>query len=106
MLAEFSTDDRDKIRALLELRLGHTWDSSNIGNAPELVRAVDDQFGGLWSGQLLFATDPTRDAAIFCTWWPWGDGKTISIRIGLEYKNLSDSDYAEKVRLFKGGFGV
>nr|ART40932.1 L630 [uncultured bacterium] len=106
VLAEFAVGDKDKIRAVLERHLSKTFDSSNVGNGPELVRAVDDHFGGLWPGQLLFASDPSPDALVYCTWWPWGDGKAISIRIGSEYKNLSDSDHAEKIQLFKGWFGV
>jgi hypothetical protein len=55
---------------------------------------------------LLFTSDPKRDALIFCAWWPWGDGKTISIRIAPFFKKLSDSETAAKIQLFKGWFGV
>ena len=106
VLAEFAIDKKDDIRAMLERHLSMTWDSSNVANAPESVRTVDSQFGGLWPGQLLFSSDPNRDPLIFCTWWPWGDGKSISIRIGSSYITLSDSERDEKIQLFKGCFGV
>ena len=106
VLAEFRVDKKDNIRAILERHLSATWDSSNAGNAPDLVRAIVDSFGGLRRGQFLFTSDPNRDALIFCTWWPWVDGKEISIRIGLAYKNLSDLERAEKMQLFKSWFGV
>lgn len=106
VLAEFSVDKKENIRAILERYLSATWDSSNVGNAPDIVRTVESHFGGLWPGQLLFTSDPKRDALIFGIWWPWGDGKEISIRIGPSYSTLTDSKRDEKIQLFKGWFGV
>jgi len=105
-LAEFGAEKKDSIRAILERHLKITWDSSNIDNAPDIVRMINSHLGGLRSRQLLFTSDPNRDAFIFCAWWPWGDGKTISIRIAPSYKELSDSQKAEKIQLFKGWFGI
>ena len=106
ILAEFAVDRKDEIRATLEQSLKVTWDSANVGNAPEIVRAIDDLLGGLRPGQLLFTSDPQRDALIFCAWWPWGSGKEISLRVGPSYKNLSDSERADSLQQFKGWFGV
>ena len=106
-LGEFGVEKRDGVQAILRRHLGATWDSSNVGNAPNIVRTIDDEFGGLWPGQLLFTSDPKREALMFCTWWPWGDGQSISIRVGLSVnKELSDSERAEKIALLKGWFGV
>jgi len=108
VLAEFGVGKKENIRAILERYLSATWESSNVGNAPDIVRTIDDSLGGLRPGQFLFTSDPNRDALIFCTWWPWGDGKQISIRIGPFYndKDLSDSEVAEKIALFRNWFGV
>jgi hypothetical protein len=106
ILAEFGVDKKNSIRAILERYLKTTWDSSNIANAPDIVRMINNHLGGLRLGQLLFTSDPNRDAFIFCAWWPWGDGKTISIRIAPSYKELLDSEKAEKIQLFKGWFGI
>jgi hypothetical protein len=106
VLAEFGVDHKDRVRALLERYLSITWDRSNIGNAPALVRSINIHLGNLRSGQLLFTSDPNRDVFIFCAWWPWGDGETISIRIAPFYKKLSDSEKAEKIQVFKGWFGI
>jgi hypothetical protein len=70
------------------------------------VRIINSHLGGLMPGQLLFTSDPNQDALIFCAWWPWGDGKTISIRVGLYYMKLSDSEKAEQINHLKGWFGV
>jgi hypothetical protein len=106
VLAEFDAGKKESIRAILERSLSITWDSSNIGDAPEIVREINRHLGGLRSGQLLFTSDPNREAFIFCAWWPWGDGETISIRIGSSFTKLSDSEKAEKIQLFKKGFGI
>jgi len=106
VLAEFGVDDKDSIRSILERYLGITWDSSNIDNAPDIVQMINGNLGGLMSGQLLFTSDPDRDAFIFCAWWPWGDGKTISIRIAQSYEKLLDSEKAKQTQLFKDWFGI
>jgi len=106
VLAEFSVNQKDAICAILERHLSITWDSASIGNAPDIVRTIDDYFGGLRPGQLIFVSNPTRKAVIFCTWWPWGDGKEISIRIGPAYLETSDLERPEKIRQFKIWFGV
>jgi hypothetical protein len=106
VLAEFGVDNKDSTRAILERYLGSIWDSSNIGKAPEIVQMVNSNLGGLRSGQLLFTSDQSRDAIIFCAWWPWGDGKTISIRIAPLYMKLLESEKAEQTQLLKRWFGI
>jgi hypothetical protein len=81
-LAEFSADKRNEFRSILERDFSNVWDSSNVREAPDIVRMCNDNFGGLRSGQLLFTTDPTSQDGFICgAWWPWGDGRTISFRI-------------------------
>jgi len=106
VLAEFGVDKKDSIRAILERSLKTTWDSSNIDKAPDIMRKINSRLGGLRSGQQLFASDPQKDAFLFCAWWPWGDGKTVSIRLAPFYKELLDSQKAEKIQMFKGWFGI
>lgn len=105
-LAEFSLNDKDKVRAILERYLNIAWDSSSIGRAPDNVQKIASYLGGLRSGQLLFTSDPNQDAFIFGAWWPWGDGQTISIRIAPSDKRLSDSEMAELIKQFKGWCGL
>jgi len=105
-LAEFSLNDKDKVRAILERYLNIAWDSSSIGRAPDNVQKIASYLGGLRSGQLLFTSDPNQDAFIFGAWWPWGDGQTISIRIAPSDKRLSDPEMAELIKQFKGWCGL
>jgi len=105
VLAEFSVNNKNSVRAILDRYLSIAWDSSNIGSAPKTIQKINMHLGKLRSGQLLFSSDPKQDAYIFCAWWPWGDGETISIRIAPYYKKLSDSEKVEKIQQFKGWFG-
>ena len=105
-LAEFGADNKDSIRAILDRYLSITWNSSNIANAPDIVQRINIHLGNLRSGQLLFTSDPNQDVFIFCAWWPWGNGKSISIRIAPYYNKLPDSEEAENVHRFKKWFGV
>jgi len=81
-LAEFPAEDKEKVLRILEGFLVSRWDSATIGEAPEIVQQIKTHFGGLMPGQLLLLSDPNQDALIYCAWWPWRDGKTISIRVG------------------------
>lgn len=98
ILSKFSTDQEKNIRAILEKFLPISWDSSNIQTAPQLVQTIDKHLGGLRPTQFLFSSHPSSDAFVFCAWWPWGNGMTISLRIMPFDKNLSK---AEKDKLIE-----
>ncbi len=106
VLAEFGAGQKDEIRAILERFLPMSWDSSNIGEAPDIVRTVSGYLGGLWPGQQLVTSDPKGDAIIFCAWWPWGNGKTISIRMAAFHPKLSGPEKDEKIHRLKVWFGL
>jgi hypothetical protein len=106
VLAEFSVDSKDGVRDVLERHLSIVWDASNIGKAPGVVQMVTNDLSGLMSGQMIFTSDPARDYFLFCAWWPWGDGESISIRIGPSCNKISDKEKAEIFKLFKVWFGI
>ena len=106
ILAEFAVDDKGSIRSILERYLSNIWDSSTIGQAPGSVQKITRHLGGLMSGQLLFASDPNLDTFMFCAWWPWGDAKTISIRLAPAGRKLADSYKAEQNERFRAWFGL
>jgi len=106
VLAEFGAGKKESIRGILERSLCVTWDISNIDKAPDIVREINRHLGGLRAGQILFTADPNREPLIFCAWWPWGDGKTISLRIASADRKLLDPEKAEKIQLLKEWFGI
>ncbi len=106
VVAAFSAEEAERVRAILEQYLTATWDSKSVDMMPEIVQAVGNQLDGLMAGQLLFTSDPEHEALVFCAWWPWGNGKTISIRLAPFDHRLSDAQRDEHIQKFKGWFGV
>lgn len=106
VLAEFNVDNKERIHNSLLSRLDRVWNSSNIEKAPEVAQTIISNLGGIISGQLLYTSDPDRDALVFCAWWPWGNGETISIRLAPFYQKPSDSDQAGQTQQLKEWFGI
>ncbi len=106
VLAEFSVTDKEKIHQTLTSHMGETWKTENAGMAPKVVQMVINYFGGLNPGQTLLTSDPNQDGLLLCAWWPWGNGQTISIRLGVFADSLGDEDNEKLTQLFRGWFGI
>ncbi len=106
VLAQFTLDSKDKVMAMLDQHIGTKWDHTNISQSPKPVAVLSNELGGIRPGQLLYTTDPNQDTILFGAWWPWGNGQTISIRIGPIGKGVSDSQPTLTTEAFKGWFGL
>ncbi|MBU1344763.1 MAG: hypothetical protein KKE44_15180 [Proteobacteria bacterium] len=106
VLAEFSVKEKASVQKSIKTHMGTTWDDGNSGNAPETVKMIINCFGGMNPGQQLFTSDPEKDDIVLCAWWPWGNGQTISIRLGVFANTLNDDDNKELTRLFRGWFDL
>lgn len=106
ILAEFNIKDTEGIRQKLSRQMDIVWDRNNADQAPEPIHIIIDYFGGLHPGQQLFTSDPNIDGILLCAWWPWENGRTVSIRIAVFADSLSDEQNDELVRIFRGWFGV
>ncbi len=106
VIGEFNKDNKDKVHNFLIQHLGNVWNNLNIDDAPDSIKIINRQLGGLEEGQILFTSDPEKDDLIFCAWWPWGDDQTISIRIAPSYNNFSELEKTELVSVIKSWFGI
>ena len=106
VLAQFSVDIEDSIRETLERNFSRTWHTGNIGQSPDTLRFINTHLGGLWEGQLFFMSEPTPEGFIFCAWWPWRNGKTISIRVSPYYYELNELQMVELIKKLKLWFGI
>jgi len=106
VLAEFNIDRKADIHEILTHRLDKIWDISNIENAPAIVKTIVSSFGGFTPEQLLFTSDPACDALVFCAWWPWGNGQTISIRLAPFYQKPADADRTVPMQQLKSHFKI
>ncbi len=106
VLAEFSVKDKESVSHIIKIQMGDIWDRDNSGNAPEVVKMAIGYFGGLSQGQQLFTSDPAGDDLVLCAWWPWGNGETISIRLGVFADSLNENENEELTRVFKTWFNL
>jgi hypothetical protein len=106
VLAEFDVGNKESVSNIIKIYMGDIWDNGNSKTAPEVVQTVINYFGGLSHGQQLFTSDPKGDDLVLCALWPWGNGKTISIRMGVFAEVLSDDDNEELTKEFKGWFNL
>ncbi len=105
-LTQFSADDEGSIQKLLTKHFGTVWESSNIAEADGLVRKLCNDYGGIRPGQLLFSSDAEQDTILLGLWWPWGNGKTISIRILPTAADLPEPEMNALIERFKTWFGI
>ena len=100
-LAQFSANDKDWILELLKPLFSSLWDAVNLSQAPPRVVKAIQEYGGLRAGQLLLTTDADSKILLLGAWWPWGNQKTISLRLIPTALKLSDSDMEKFQELLK-----
>ncbi len=106
VLAEFSTEEKDSVCKIIKTQMCFNWDKNNASKAPGLVKMIIDSFGGLQKDQQLFTSEPDNEEFLLCAWWPWQNGKTVSIRLGVFADSLSDEENKELTLLFKDWFNL
>lgn len=106
ILTEIDVGNTETIRGIINKFFPFSWDSSTINIAPQIVQSLDERLGGLRPTQLLFSADPSQDAVVFCAWWPWGNGSTISLRIGPFDENMTETEEGELLEKLKVLAGV
>jgi hypothetical protein len=106
VLAEFPLESKASILGILDRHMVDRWDSASIEDAPEAAKKVKAHLGGLMAGQLLFLSDPGGDSLVYCAWWPWGNGLTISIRIGLFGGGSHEDTKQANADVLKRAFGI
>jgi hypothetical protein len=78
------------------------WTSATIGEAPPTLKDLVERLGGVRRGQLVLAHEPLAGLTAFGLWWPWGNGKVTSLRVGL----AGVEPQAEPYLRFRKLFGV
>lgn len=81
--SSFPAMHEPKARAAAAEGLPNVWTSSTISKAPPRVQQLSETTGGIRTGQALMVSDAPGGYFAYGLWWPWGDGVSISMRIGL-----------------------
>jgi hypothetical protein len=83
----------DAARAAMAETLPTSWSEATLATAPAPIKTLTDACGGLRASQLLFWGGGSEAPGAFGLWWPWGDGTTVSLRIGLHDVDLPKQRY-------------
>jgi hypothetical protein len=81
VLSEFPADHEEEVLSVLEKDFDTCWDEITIDYAPGNIRSVAKGLGEVRQGQRLFSSDPEQDALLLGAFWPWNNGKKISLRM-------------------------
>jgi hypothetical protein len=82
--SSFTSELDGKARTALRMALPTEWTSSVVHRASPALRALAERTGGLRQGQMILTSADIGSAFAYSLWWPWGDGMTTSVRVGLE----------------------
>ena len=81
--SSFGKEIAPRARDAMAGTLASEWTATNLQDAPEGVKALAAKFGGVREGQFLFTGTAAGAMHLFGLWWPWGDGATVSLRVGV-----------------------
>jgi hypothetical protein len=81
--SSFSVDLEQKNRTLALAAMPTEYTSRSIAGAPSTLRDICERAGGLRAGQYVFIGATVGRVFSYGLWWPWGDGMTISLRVGV-----------------------
>ncbi|HBF44001.1 MAG TPA: hypothetical protein DDW42_10330 [Desulfobacteraceae bacterium] len=81
-LVVFETKYTDTIFFTVSKEFDDKWDYSTVDNSAEYINVFTNSVGIL-PGQIIFTSTEESALVLFATWWPWGDGERISLRIGM-----------------------
>lgn len=99
--SSFSTEFEAKARSAIAEAFSLEWTSSTVTKAPPVLREYVDRYGGLRQGQFLFSSGPLGGNLVaFGLWWPWGDGGTVSMRLGFADVDPGRETYARVREIF------
>ena len=100
--SSFDKEIADRARAAMAGVLDGEWSPDSINQAPDEIRTLAARFGGVRTGQLLFTGELVGGRMhLFALWWPWGDGATISLRVGVANCDRPTELYPQVRAVFK-----
>jgi hypothetical protein len=98
----FSTDMEATARSVALASFPSEWTARTLTSAPPNLQELVERVGGLRSGQGLLGGLGVGRVFAYGLWWPWGDGVSVSLRIGLG--GLDDNH--EMMNRFRDVFGI
>lgn len=100
-LAQLDLSQSDPVAQILEKHFGAPWTSRNLNEADTLISKFSTNLGGLRPEQRLYTSTTSRSPVICCAWWPWGNGKTISVRVMPTAQDFSEPQMTRLIDAFR-----
>jgi hypothetical protein len=100
--SSFTTEQEPAAKKATTMALQNEWNAATIVRGPQQLRDVVERAGGIRQGQLVLSTGPMNGLLVYGLWWPWGDGETVSLRVGLADVDPNREPYVR----FRDVFGV
>ncbi len=104
-LSSFPVPEQDRVNSILGQYFTSTWDKTSVGNAPEMVQRLAGYLGGIGADQALLSPSGDNIKAVAAL-WPWGNGRTVSIRILPVLSNYTEDQVNLFLDRFKGFFSL
>ncbi len=82
-------DDIDQVLSVVSKEFDQEYDFATLDDSTGNINKFINSVFGMVPGQRIFAFEAESDLILFATWWPWGNGLNISLRIGI----LSPDDH-------------
>jgi len=98
--SSFSIQFEAEARASAAQGLPMEWTQATLTKAPARLRDLAERSGGVRSGQFVLTGGPLDGLFAFGLWWPWGNGQTISLRVGLADLEADREPYPQFRDLF------
>ena len=92
--SSFHAELEPKARAAARLALPHEWNAATIANAPAELKKIVELTGGVRASQMVMGGGSVltpNTVFLYGLWWPWGDGTTTSLRIGIGGGHIRES---------------
>lgn len=81
--SSFHVDLTEEAEQALVSVFAETYDHRTLSKAPDFIRELSEEVGGIRSDQRIYTTRTGGRLSPYGLWWPWGDEITISMRVGL-----------------------
>jgi len=100
--SSFGADLEPTARTIALTAFPAEWTARTLPTAPPNVQDLAERCGGLRTGQSLFSGLGVGRVFAYGLWWPWGDGVSISLRVGLS----GIDDNHDMMNRFRDVFGI
>ncbi len=82
-LSVFEEEYTESILSIISEEFDQQYKSITAEDATEHIDKFVIPLFGIIPGQKIFVSENGTDLILFATWWPWGNGNTFSLRIGI-----------------------